>query len=108
RTRLIINLTDLAPYTTRVEGNNLFILVGADQAPGYAGGAPAAVSAPVMASGDDWRRSAQAAVSNPADVSSGPAIRSVDFQRGEEGEGSVIVDLSAPSLRVDVQEQVGR
>lgn len=28
RTRLIVNLTSLAPYSTRVEGNDLFILVG--------------------------------------------------------------------------------
>ena len=28
RTRLIINLTNLAPYTTRAEGNTLFIVVG--------------------------------------------------------------------------------
>lgn len=28
RTRLIVNLTNLAPYTTRVDGNNLFVVVG--------------------------------------------------------------------------------
>ena len=28
RTRLIINLTTLAPYNTRVEGNNLYVMVG--------------------------------------------------------------------------------
>src|SRR5690606_12149101 len=28
RTRLILNLTSLAPYSTRVEGNDLFVLVG--------------------------------------------------------------------------------
>ncbi|WP_044498860.1 type IV pilus secretin PilQ [Pseudomonas saudimassiliensis] len=108
RTRLIINLTDLAPYTTRIEGNNLFILVGADQAPGYAAAAPATASAPAQVSANNWRSSDQPAVGNPAAVSSGPAIRSLDFQRGEQGEGNVIVDLSDPSIRVDVQEQGGR
>ena len=29
RTRLIINLTSLAPYTTRAEGNDLYVVVGA-------------------------------------------------------------------------------
>ena len=38
----------------------------------------------------------------------GKAIRSLDFQRGEQGEGNVIVDLSDPSIRVDVNEQSGR
>ncbi|NVZ76546.1 AMIN domain-containing protein, partial [Pseudomonas gingeri] len=28
RTRLIINLTKLVPYSTRIEGNNLFVVVG--------------------------------------------------------------------------------
>ena len=108
RTRLIINLTDLVPYTTRVEGSNLFILVGADKAPGYAAIAPATASAPAQASANNWRSNGQPALSSPAAVSSGPAIRSLDFQRGEQGEGNVIIDLSDPSIRVDVQEQGGR
>src|SRR5690606_40782305 len=48
------------------------------------------------------------AVSSPAAVSGGRSIRSLDFQRGDQGEGNVIVDLSDPSIRVDVQEQGGR
>lgn len=108
RTRLIINLTDLAPYTTRADGNNLYILVGAGEAPGYTAAAPVAASAPAQASGSEWRGADQPAVSSPAAVSGGRAIRSLDFQRGEQGEGNVIVDLSDPSIRVDVQEQGGR
>lgn len=107
RTRLIINLADLAPYTTRVDGNDLYILVGADKAPGYAAGATPA-AAPAQAGNSNWRSNEQAAVSSPAAATSGPAIRSLDFQRGEQGEGNVIVDLSDPSIRVDVQEQGGR
>lgn len=102
RTRLIINLNDLAPYTTRVDGNNLFIMVGADKAPGYT------AATPVQAGNSNWRGSDQPAVGSPAAVSGGSAIRSLDFQRGEQGEGNVIVDLSDPSIRVDVQEQGGR
>ncbi len=33
RTRLIIGLTQLAPYDTRIEGNNLFVVVGKGAAP---------------------------------------------------------------------------
>ena len=108
RTRLIINLTDLAPYTTRVEGNNLFIMVGANNAPGYAAAPAAAASTPAQASGSDGRSSNQPAVSSPMAAGSGRAIRSLDFQRGEQGEGNVIIDLSDPTIRVDVQEQGGR
>jgi len=101
RTRLIINLSNLAPYTTRAEGNNLYVLVG--------GAAPVASSAPVaspVATNSNWRAESEPAVS--AAVSSGRAISSLDFQRGSEGEGNVIVDLSDPNIRVDVEEQGGR
>jgi type IV pilus assembly protein PilQ len=106
RTRLIINLTNLAPYTTRVEGNDLFIMVGADSAPGYTPVAAAAVSTPVPQT--NWRPADEPALSAPAAAISGRAVRGIDFQRGEQGEGNVVVDLSDPSIRVDVQEQGGR
>ncbi|UAW98718.1 type IV pilus secretin PilQ family protein [Halopseudomonas nanhaiensis] len=107
RTRLIVNLTNLAPYTTRVEGNNLFILVGTDSAPGYSAPATASAGSAASASSNNWRSADQPAVSSAA-ASGGKAIRSLDFQRGEQGEGNVIIDLSDPSIRVDVDEQGGR
>lgn len=106
RTRLIVNLTNLAPYTTRVEGNNLFILVGTDSAPGYSAPATASAGTAAAASSSTWRSADQPAVS--AAAAGGKAIRSLDFQRGEQGEGNVIIDLSDPSIRVDVDEQGGR
>ncbi|MDX9686330.1 type IV pilus secretin PilQ [Halopseudomonas formosensis] len=106
RTRLIINLTDLAPYATRAEGNSLYVMVGASEAPGYT--AAAATSVPAQASASNWRGANEPAVSSPAAVSGARSIRSLDFQRGDQGEGNVIVDLSDPSIRVDVQEQGGR
>lgn len=107
RTRLIINLTNLAPYTTRIEGNDLFVMVGAGSAPGYA---PAAAAAPVAAPAaqTNWRPADQPALAGPVAAPAGRAVRGLDFQRGEQGEGNVILDLSDPSIRVDVQEQGGR
>ena len=94
RTRLIIGLTQLAPYDTRIEGNNLFVIVGkgatarsAALAPQPAGSAPS------------FTRS-----SAPA----GKAIRGVDFQRGTQGEGNVVIDLSDPSIAPDIQEREGK
>ena len=106
RTRLIINLSELAPYATRVEGNNLFVMVGADKAPGYT--PPARATAASAPAATNWRAASEPAVAAKAAVASGRAIRGLDFQRGEQGEGNVIVDLSDPSVRVDVQEQGGR
>lgn len=110
RTRLIINLTDLVPYATRVDGNDLYVMVGSDSAPGYAQ-APsqmpaAAQPTPVVA--NDWRPASEPAVSSPVAAVSGKSITSLDFRRGEQGEGNVVIDLSDPSVKVDVQEQGGR
>lgn len=94
RTRMIINLSNLAQYNTRVEGNQLFVVVGE----GAAGGMKAAqtVSAPV------------AAQPIKAYAPAGRAINNIDFQRGEQGEGNVVIDLSDPSVSPDIQEQGGK
>lgn len=106
RTRLIVNLTNLVPYTTRAEGNNLYVMVGAASAPGYPQQTAAAPVAPPAVTAGNWRDSEQPAVA--ARAVTGRAVSSLDFQRGELGEGNVIIDLSDPSIRVDVQEQGGR
>ncbi|WP_457977082.1 type 4a pilus secretin PilQ [Pseudomonas aeruginosa] len=96
RTRLIINLTTLSSYTTRVEGNNLFVVVGnspAGAAPVKASPAPASYAQPIKP--------------KPY-VPAGRAIRNIDFQRGEKGEGNVVIDLSDPTLSPDIQEQGGK
>ncbi|CAI8896715.1 Fimbrial assembly protein PilQ [Pseudomonas sp. IT-93MI4] len=94
RTRLIINLTQLTPYTSRVEGNNLFVVVGQGAKP--AAPRPAAVAP----------RPAAAAAKVYAPVAK--TIRGVDFQRGTAGEGNVVIDLSDPTIAPDIQEHDGK
>jgi type IV pilus assembly protein PilQ len=94
RTRLIIGLTQLAPYETRVEGNNLFVVVGK----GVASRTTSQASRPAGS------RAAPARAASPL----GKAIRGVDFQRGTQGEGNVVIDLSDPSITPDIQEREGR
>lgn len=92
RTRLIVNLTTLVPYSTRSEGNSLFLVVGdASARP-----ASAVTAAPV------------AAPAKKPFALSGRAINGIDFQRGEQGEGSVVIELSDPSVNADIQEQGGK
>lgn len=94
RTRLIVNLTTLTPYSTRVEGNNLYVVIGAGQAPVAASAAPVAqpvVSAPVKAV-----------------TSAAKEIRNIDFQRGEQGEGNLVIDLSDSSITPNIEEQGGK
>ncbi|MHC8389776.1 type IV pilus secretin PilQ [Pseudomonas sp. MDT2-39-1] len=97
RTRLIINLTQLAPYNARVEGNNLIVVVGQ--------GANSKASRPATSA-------PRAATATPAPTKAyapvGKAIRGVDFQRGTQGEGNVVIDLSDPSIVPDIQERDGK
>ncbi|KOX98670.1 type IV pilus secretin PilQ [Pseudomonas nunensis] len=97
RTRLIINLTQLTPYSSRVEGNNLFVVVGQ--------GAKGTAAKPVASA-------PRAASAKPAPAKTyapvGKAIRGVDFQRGTQGEGNVVIDLSDPSIAPDIQEREGK
>ncbi|MFJ3370709.1 type IV pilus secretin PilQ [Pseudomonas sp. NPDC086251] len=97
RARLIINLTQLTPYNARVEGNTLFVVVGQGANKTAASPAPKAT---------------RAAVATPAPARAyapvGKAIRGVDFQRGTQGEGNVVIDLSDPSIAPDIQERDGK
>ncbi|MDD1008645.1 type IV pilus secretin PilQ [Pseudomonas shahriarae] len=96
RTRLIVSLTQLAPYDTRVEGNYLFVVVGQ--------GAPARAPRPAVAA----PRAATPAAPAKAFVAKPRAIRGVDFQRGTAGEGNVVIDLSDPTIAPDIQEHDGK
>jgi type IV pilus assembly protein PilQ len=92
RTRLIINLTNLAPYSTRVEGSTLFVVVGEGAA---ASAGPAMASPPVVSSAIAFLPKER-------------AIKNIDFQRGEQGEGNVVITLSDASLSPDIQDQGGK
>ncbi|MBV4460731.1 type IV pilus secretin PilQ [Pseudomonas sp. COR58] len=92
RTRMIINLTQLVPYDTRVEGNTLFVVVGQ--------GARKTAPRPATAAS----RPAPAKTYAPT----ARAIRGVDFQRGTAGEGNVVIDLSDPAIAPDIQERDGK
>lgn len=95
RTRLIVNLTSLAPYSTRVEGNDLYVLVGDSSA--VASRPSASVPASVAAVAPKKAYGPQA-----------KAISNIDFQRGEQGEGNVVITLSDASISPDIQEQGGK
>ncbi|WGO99850.1 type IV pilus secretin PilQ [Saccharophagus degradans] len=99
KTRLIVNLANLVPYKTRVEGNALIVEIGSESSGAYAARVSAApeYSSSVAAS--------DSSVSN--EEYSSAAISLVDFRRGEVGEGKVIVSLTNPNVDVDIQEVSG-
>ncbi len=94
RTRVIVNLTQLVPYETKVEGDTLFMYVGT-------GSTAQNVPSP-QKYGDADVMQAQAAPRSDSHVTD------VDFRRGESGEGRVVVTLSDPKAPVDVSSESGK
>ncbi|NIP72103.1 MAG: type IV pilus secretin PilQ [Gammaproteobacteria bacterium] len=85
RTRVVINLAELVPYETRVRDNKIHILLEAG-------------STAVRATGRARTGPAGGGVRSVADV---------DFRRGAEGQGRVVVHLSDPSTPVDMRQEDG-
>ncbi|MFT7686249.1 MAG: type IV pilus assembly protein PilQ [Candidatus Azotimanducaceae bacterium] len=96
RTRVIVSLTELVSYTTRVEGNSLMILVGTQELEGY------------VATESIVEEAFETADQNSYEDSGAPVIEEIDFRRGEDGEGRVIVKLSNPGSGVDVSSEGGK
>ena len=86
RTRMILNLVELAPYTTRIDGNSMIIEVGNAGARDYL---------------KPQKESALVSQVTKADESAN-VIKSVDFNRGELGEGILTIELSDPKTDVNV------
>jgi len=98
RTRLILNLTELSGYSSRSEGSTYIIEVGAGQiasASQNVGASSNSASQTLTGKSTDSRRSVTSAVNS---------ITNIDFRRGDEGEGRVIVTLSSPNVNIDLQK----
>ncbi|WP_426414940.1 type IV pilus secretin PilQ [Aestuariirhabdus sp. LZHN29] len=96
RTRLVVNLDAPANYTTRTVGNRLYILIGADLA-------ESKTLATVAPAADNSAAETPKRVAAKMD-----SITDIDFQRGEGGEGNVIVTLSNANVALDMNERAGR
>jgi type IV pilus assembly protein PilQ len=94
RTRVVLNLNAMVPYQTRVEGDSVYVTIG--QAPGAT--APPAFTAQPTPS----------AAPTVAAATGERAIRNIDFRRGGDGAGQVVVELSDPRTTVDVRQEGGR
>jgi type IV pilus assembly protein PilQ len=93
RTRAIVNLTRLVSYETSVQDNTLFVLVGADGGAGVS-------SEREFSSSDDERPAGRVAADS--------RITGVDFRRGTQGEGRVVITLSDPKAPVNVSMEGGK
>jgi type IV pilus assembly protein PilQ len=88
RTRVVVELMRPTAYTTRMDGNNLILSVGT-------GGT--AASTQVVTSNDPSKA-----------ISGRPEVANVDFRRGKNGEGRVVVSFSSDGVSADLRRQGGK
>jgi type IV pilus assembly protein PilQ len=86
RTRIVVNVDSLLPYTTQVDGNIITVTLG---------------SLP----GDAAKQAAQARAGTQSVSAVERAIRTIDFRRGADGTGRVIVQLTDPRTPVNVRQE---
>jgi type IV pilus assembly protein PilQ len=90
RTRVVLNLNSMVPYQTQIDGDTLIVTVGSSV---QANAGVAVASAPVQAT---------------ASPSAAPALNKVDFRRGTDGSGRVIVQLSSAGITPSLKQEGGR
>ena len=86
RTRLVFNLDELQPYQTRVAGNTVIVTVGKGTAAAAAATPAAAVAA----------------------ASGASSIEKVDFRRGADGSGRILVRTTDASTQASLKQEGGR
>jgi type IV pilus assembly protein PilQ len=95
RTRVVLNLDKLVPYDARVDGNNIIVMLGSGASgtmASTAGGAAVATTTATASSGGGSSSSGMR------------ELRSIDFRRGTDGAGRVVVKLSDPHIHISLHQ----
>jgi len=93
RTRVVINLSQLVSYQTAVNGNNIVISLDGSS---VASGSHSAPTASASTAKHQYLTDAK------------KQIKNIDFRRGENGEGRVILTLGDRSTGVDMRQEGGK
>ena len=96
KTRVVLNLAQLVPYSTQINGSTIFLTLENE-----AGTTNSMAQRP-----DSTSAIANTAIQTTPKNERG--ISEIDFRRGEKGEARVIVNLSESKIPVDVNEEGGR
>lgn len=92
RTRVVINLSESVPYETKVEGNNVFVVL----------------KSKVSVSSEKRVVREKIVDRRISSLLPEQTIKNIDFRRGAKGEGRLLIELSAPNTVVDVNERAGK
>jgi type IV pilus assembly protein PilQ len=96
RTRVVIDLYRASSYETRSEGDKLFIRV----ANGFAGEAASA--------GTASNRASSPAAAQLAKAQTPLSVKNIDFRRGKQGEGRILIDFSGDGAGADLKTEGGK
>jgi type IV pilus assembly protein PilQ len=106
RVRIVVNLVDSTPFDTKVEGNKVLLTL-------TSAGAKTAMPMPSMPAASRMPSSNTPYIrkSTPSSVAAGlipqQGIRGIDFKRGDNGEGRILVSLANPDTIVNTREEGG-
>jgi type IV pilus assembly protein PilQ len=110
RVRVVINLVESTPFETKVEGNKVLLSLSS---------AASRLAAPMPAVSRARSAAPMSAAasrpfirkSTPSSVAAGlipeQGIRGIDFKRGDNGEGRILVSLANPDTIVNTREEGG-
>lgn len=92
RTRVVINLSEIVSYSTKVEGDNVYILLKP-------------ISTISLSKSSAKQKNVDQLVSS---LIPEQTINKIDFRRGAKGQGRLLLELSTPNTVVDVKERGGK
>lgn len=93
RTRVVLNMVKMSPHDVRIDGRSVVIAIRPASVQEMQG------SVVAQAQGNFAESRSTASV--------GQGVRDVNFRRGKDGEGRVVVDLGSPDTGIDIRQQGG-
>ena len=96
RTRVVINLSETVPYKVTTRGNRVVVAINVQET---------ALSTPASAVPTRRRPSSSGRAAGGSAAPRHGAVRDIDFRRGSDGEGRVLITLPSSDTRVAVREQ---
>jgi len=92
RTRVVVNLVHTVPYDMQLDGNQVRVTVGT-------GGMDSSVAQSSTPTATRFSSGGSSAVHS---------IQNIDFRRGDDGSGRIVVTLSDPSIGINMGEEGGQ
>ena len=96
RTRVVVDLVRMSSYQTRSDGNNLYLSI----ANGMLGEEASA--------GGGTNRASSPAAAQLAKAQTPLSVKNIDFRRGKQGEGRILIDFSGDGAGADLKTEGGK